>query len=169
MKPQILTIKPKNRVSQKFIVMEGSTSIADIWISSGWRYEGVLNANDVPYRVYREGLMSGAYVLASGGLRLAWAEKLAFFRHAFVIEYATKSITVRAQSKFGSGFVVRDGDAKVGLVKTFIEPQGPLSYSTCASAELPEGWPLEFKVFVICVGVGHIFRGVRTPGSAGGA
>ena len=53
---------PKGWFAKAFRVMEGTRQVAEIDMS-WWREQGVLTIEGVPYRVYREKLMSGDFIL----------------------------------------------------------------------------------------------------------
>jgi hypothetical protein len=57
---------PKRWLSWDFTVLQGSTRLADIDMSL-WREKGALTVQGKTYQVYREGLVSGAFVLESPG------------------------------------------------------------------------------------------------------
>lgn len=69
----VLDAVPKHWFSWDFTVMEGSTPLADIDVS-WWREKGELTVQGTPYKVYREGLMSGAFLLDQRG-RLSRAQR----------------------------------------------------------------------------------------------
>jgi hypothetical protein len=62
----MLTAVPKRWFSWDFTVTEESQAVADIDIS-WWREKGILTVQGVDYRVSREGMMSGDFVLESAG------------------------------------------------------------------------------------------------------
>src|SRR5215813_15559160 len=138
----MLKMIPKSWFSWDFIVTDGVSPIAEIDVS-WWREKGELKVHGSTYDVYREGLMSGAFLLESSGSLLARAEKPSAFHRSFDIEYGEKFYTLRAESAFRRTFVLMNGDSEVG----WLRPDGVF---TCrATVDLPEGIPLPVKVFMI--------------------
>ena len=138
----MLKLIPKSWLSWDFIVTDGVSSIAEIDVS-WWREKGVLTVRGSTYDVYREGLMSGAFILASSGSILARAEKPSAFRRSFELESGGKFYILRAESAFRRKFVLMDGDREVG----WLNPDGV--FTRRATVDLPEGFPLPVKVFII--------------------
>ena len=100
--------------------------------------------------MYREGLMSGDFILESAGSVLARAQKPSAFRRCFVIEHASRRYTLRAESAFKRSFVLLLDDKEVGS----ITPEG--CFTRRAIADLPQDMLLPMKIFTIRLAV--IFR-----------
>ena len=137
---------PKRWFSWDFTVMEGSQPVADIDVS-WWREKGLLTVHGTDYTVYREGLMSGAFILELDGTVLARAEKPSTFHRAFLIEHAGKQYTLRAKSAFRRAFLLLDGSREIGA----LSPEG--IFTRRATVEFPEELPLPAKVFIIWLAV----------------
>jgi hypothetical protein len=142
----MLTAVPKQWFSWDFTVTEGSQAVADIDIS-WWREKGVLTVDGVDYRVYREGMMSGDFILESAGSVLARAQKPSAFYRSFEIASEGMRYTLRAESAFRRTFLLLDGDRKVGSVS----PEGV--FTRRAIVDLPPALPLALRVFVIWLAV----------------
>ncbi len=142
----MLTVIPKSWFSWDFSVIERSRAVAEIDVS-WWREKGVLTVDGIDYMVYREGLMSGAFILELEGAVLAHAKKPNAFRRAFIIEYAGKQYTLRAKSAFQSTFLLLDGDREIGT----LSPKGV--FTRRATVDFPEEIPLPAKVFIIWLAV----------------
>ena len=138
----MLKVISKSWFSWDYIVTDGASPIAEIDVS-WWREEGVLTVHGSTYDVYREGLISGAFLLESDGSILARAEKPSAFRRSFELECGKKIYMLRAASAFRRKFVLIDGDREVGE----ISPDGV--FTRRATADLPEDIPLPVKVFII--------------------
>ena len=137
---------PKRWFSWDFTVMEGSQPVADIDVS-WWREKGLLTVHGIDYMVYREGLMSGAFILELDGTVLARAEKPSAFHRAFLIEHAGKQYTLRAKSAFRRAFLLLDGSREIGS----LSPEG--IFTRRATVEFPEELPLPVKVFIMWLAV----------------
>jgi len=138
----MLTAIPKHWFSWDFTVQEGSRDVAKIDVS-WWREKGTLTVQGKDYHVYREGVMSGLFVLESAGAVLARAEKPSAFRRMFVIEHAGRQYTLQAKSAFRRAFVLLQGSQEVG----WITPQGV--FSRKSTVDLPESLPTPVKVFIL--------------------
>ena len=62
----MLTAIPRHWFSWDFALTDGEKPLADIDIS-WWRENGELTIFNVPYRVYREAPLMGAFILESSG------------------------------------------------------------------------------------------------------
>jgi hypothetical protein len=142
----MLTAVPKSWFSWDFTVMDGTRAVSDIDVSC-WREKGVITVAGTDYRVYREGLMSGDFILASDETVLARAQKPSAFRSAFNVEHAGKQYTLRPTSVWGRAFALLDGDRVVGM----LSPRG--LFTRRAAVDLPENLPLSVRVFIIWLAV----------------
>ena len=133
---------PKGWFSWDFTVMEGSRPVADIDIS-WWREKGVLTVEGKSYKVYREGLMSGAFILESGGSVLARAEKPSAFLRHFEIDHDGRRYTLRAKHAWGRAFELLDGLTRIGS----LHPDG--LFTRRVIVDLPEDLPMPVRVFII--------------------
>ena len=79
MEKTMLKATPKSWFSWNFTVMGGAQPVADIDVS-WWREKGLLTVQGTTYKVYREGLMSGAFILESARTVLGRATKPSAFR-----------------------------------------------------------------------------------------
>ena len=138
-----LTAIPKSWFSWDVQGLNGTRQVAEIDLAYGQR-ESLLSGEGAPYRVFREGMASGAYVLQdAGGRAAARAEKPSAFSRCFVIEHAGRRMVLEAISPFGRAFVLTERDAEVGSVR----PEGFVSRR--ATASFPEDLPLPVKVFML--------------------
>jgi hypothetical protein len=160
----MLTAVPKSWFSWDFTVMEGAQTVGDIDISC-WREKGVITVEGADYRVYREGLMSGDFILASDDTVMARATKPSAFRRTFIVEHAGRQYTLRATSALCRSFELLDHDRVVGT----LSPRG--LFTRRAAIELPETLPLSVRVFIIWLAVILWKRDAEAQGatSAGGA
>lgn len=138
----MLTAVPKHWFSWDFTVTEGSQTVAEIDIS-WWREKGALTVQGVDYRVYREGMMSGDFILESAGSTLARAQKPSAFHRSFAIDHEGRRYILRAESVFRRTFLLLDGDRKIGS----LSPEGIFTRRT--KVDLPPALPLAVRVFVI--------------------
>lgn len=142
----MLKLIPKNWFSWNFTAFDESHAIADIDISS-WREKATLTIQDNEYSVYREGLMSGDFILESAGAELARAEKPSAFRRCFVMKHAGRSYTLRATSAFTRQFKLFDDVREIGSISR------ERIFSRRATIDLPNDIPLPVKIFITWLAV----------------
>ena len=138
----MLNAIPKHWFSWDFRVMDGTRQVAEMDLTF-WRRKGTLSVEGIAYEVFREGLVSGAYVLEAGGAVAARAEKPSAFRRTFLIEHAGRQLTLRARSASGRAFDLYDGPNEIGT----IAPEGFLTRR--AAVRLPEELPLPVRIFIL--------------------
>jgi hypothetical protein len=157
----MLTAIPKHWFTWDFTVHEGSQAIAEIDVS-WWREKGTLTIQGQDYRVYREGVMSGYFVLESAGSVLARAEKPSAFRRTFLVEHAGRQYTLQAKSAWRRAFVLLQGSEEVGGI-------APLGiFSRRASVDFPESLPLPVRVFLLWLAVLLWKREADSAAASGG-
>jgi hypothetical protein len=137
----MLQAVPKGWFSSKHIVSENGTPIGMIDMS-GWRESAELTIKGSTYKVYREGSMSGSFVLEGGGSILARADKPSAFYRSFVVELGEKRYTLEAASTFSCKFVLSEEGKQIGLVHR----EGFLTRK--AFADFPDGIELTFRIFM---------------------
>lgn len=138
----MLQIVPASWFSWDFRVTDASRTVADIAVS-WWREKGRLTADGATYLVYREAVMSGAFVLEGPNGVLARAEKPSAFRREFVIAYAGRELTLRPRSMFRRAFDLLDGSRVLGS----ISPHS--AFTRKATADLPSDLPLAVRTFLV--------------------
>ena len=137
----MLQVAPTNWYSWDFTVSQASKRVAAVDVS-GWWQKGELTIEGAKYDVYRES-WTGPYVLERNGSVIARAEKPSAFFRRYLVRYLDREYTLEAQSHFRRAFVVLEGTRQIGS----IEPT--CAFKRNAKADLPEGWPLAVRAFVI--------------------
>jgi len=107
-----------------------------------WRDKAQLELEEGTYQLYREGAISGDFVLEHNGKIAARATKPSAFRGVFEVELAGRQVVLRKRSMWSRDFVVLDGEKEIGGIR----PQGVFRRRT--NIDLPGDWPLAFRVFV---------------------
>lgn len=103
----VLDIKLRSLLKWQFEAFDGETLIASIDLKA-LREGADLRMKGEPFRIFRESLLSGAFVLEAFGEELARAEKPSAFRRRFVIHFAGRRFELEAVSLFGRSFVMLD-------------------------------------------------------------
>jgi hypothetical protein len=146
----VLQAIPKAWYSRGFTVLDGTQTIADI-DRSWWLERGALMAQGATYRVYREGLIFGPFLLETEEAVLARAALRSGLigSSSFIIEHAGK------QYSLGS-----DGNKSVFL-DSFGEKIGSLSKDRDpelgTKIDLPDELPLVVKVFIFWLAL-HLWK-----------
>jgi hypothetical protein len=110
---------------------------------SWWGEKGAFAIDGATYRVYREALLSGPFVLEGQGGVVARAEKPSVFRREFVIRHAGHEYTLRPRSLWQRAFVLFDGSREIGSVA----PKSAMTRK--AAADLPDDLPLPVRAFIV--------------------
>jgi hypothetical protein len=142
----MLIAAPRRWFSWDFTVTDGSRSVATIDVS-WWREQGTLTIGGADHRVFREGMLSGDFVLEAAGSVVARACKPSAFRAVFAVEHAGRRYTLRRESMLRRRMVLLEGDRTIGS----LSPQG--WFSRRAEVDLPSDLPLAARVFVILLAV----------------
>jgi hypothetical protein len=137
---------PRNWFSWDFTLFDEGHSLAKIRMSS-WREKGTLTIADQTYRVYREGLFSGSFILESRGTVLARAAKPSAMTRRLVVDCGGSEFELKPLSAFSRKFQLRSGGAIVGT----LSPGGFLSRRM--NVELSPDLPLPARVFVVWLAV----------------
>ena len=132
---------PKGLFSSDFRLCRQDRVLIELDVSS-WRERAELAVEGVQYRFYREGLLSGAFLLEREGEALARALKLSAFRNRFELHLAGNIYTLRNLSIWSRRFGLFQGEQQVGS----IQPAGV--FTRRAVIELPSEWPAAAQPFV---------------------
>ncbi len=138
----MLELVPHNILSWDFNVLRDGFPVAVIDVS-WFREKGMLTVDGVEYPVYREHLMSGAFILEHNGMHLARAEKPSALFRCFLVQHAGQTYTLKAETAVFRKFVLLDNDREVGS----ITPEGPIIRN--AMVDFPDTLPLPVQVFLI--------------------
>jgi hypothetical protein len=137
----MLEAKPLGLFSRDFDVESEGRKIAFLDVAL-WREAGEVLIEDQPYKLYREGLMSGAFVLEKEGRIVARAMKTSAFRAHFDLELRSHRCSLTRTSLFGRSFSVLQGSEVIGSIR----PAGV--FTRRAIIDLPRDWPTPVQVFV---------------------
>ncbi len=138
----MLTANPQSWFSWDFTLVKNGESLADIDLSS-WREKGALTVASSTYRVYREGLCSGAFLLESNGTVVARAHKPSAWTRRLVLDFGGAQFELKPRSAFTRGFHLLKDERIVGTLL-------PASFLTRKiNVELPEDLPLQIRAFIV--------------------
>ncbi|HEX5761302.1 MAG TPA: hypothetical protein VF121_19115 [Thermoanaerobaculia bacterium] len=136
----MLEARPISFFSQDFGIEAGGQQIALLDVSC-WKEAGEISIQGQPYRLYRERLMSGAFVLEGEGQPVARAIKPSPFRSQFDLELDSDRYTLQRDSAFGRSFSVFQDRAVVGSIR----PAG--AFTRRSILDLPSDWSIPIQVF----------------------
>jgi len=137
----MLRAVPNSWFSWNFTIFDDSTSIAKIdlaWV----REAGELHIHTKSYKVYRERMFKGDFILQGDNVILARAEKPSAFFRSFRVAYKNKQYILEAESTFQRKFVLREGERTIGSVV----PEH--AFTRKARIDLPPEIELPVKVFL---------------------
>jgi hypothetical protein len=95
------------------------------------------------FRVYREGLFRGAFLLESNASILAQAEKPSVFRRWLDIQHQGRHYILKTVSVFRRKLVLLDGSMEIGS----LTPRG--FFSRRVTVNLPGDLPAPLKAFIV--------------------
>ena len=142
----MLTAVPTRWFSWEFTVNDGPRTVATIDVS-WWLEQGTLTVAGIEHRVYREGLLSGSFILEAAGSVVARATKPSAFRRAFAIDHGGRRYALQATAMLRRRMELLDGNRAIGS----LSPQGV--FTRRADVDLPTDLPLAVRVFVIWLAV----------------
>jgi hypothetical protein len=137
----MLEAKPVSMFSRDFSIEAEGKRIALLDVSC-WKEAGEISIEDESYRLFRERLMSGAFILEKEGQAVARAIKPSAFRSRFDLELAGRHCTLNPDSFFRRSFSVLQNDVAVGSIR-----RAGL-FTRRAIIDLPGDWSLPLQVFV---------------------
>jgi hypothetical protein len=137
----VIEAVPKGIFSSGFHLQQDGRLIADLDASS-WREKADVLIDGGTFRLYREGMMSGAFILEWKGSTLARAIKPSVFSDRFELEVGKRAFTLRKESMWARRFGLFEGEQQVGRVA----PAG--TFTRRVLIELPTDWPMSVQAFV---------------------
>lgn len=137
----MLEAKPVGIFSRDFNIEAEGRRIALLDVSH-WKEAGEISIDGQSYRLFRERLMSGAFILEKEGQAVARAVKPSAFRSQFDLELEARPYMLKPDSLFKRSFSVFRNEASVGNIRR------AGFFTRRAMIDLPSEWPLPVQVFV---------------------
>ena len=132
---------PKKGLTRDIALIENGVTIATIK-PSRLKEAANLETGEKSYKLKRERLMSGAFLVMEGNESLAKAIKPSAFHSHFNIEYDGETFLLKRPKIIGRTFELWHGKRVIGEIR----PKGPFTMKT--DLELPTAWPVAVKAFV---------------------
>ena len=133
---------PRKWWSWTFSVFNDGREIAELSFAC-LREGGGLRFCDSIYRIYRQGMFSGSFILETNGQITAYAEKPSVLHRSFTVHHAGKTYILEAESAFRRKFVLRNADSVTGS----ISPEKACARD--ARIDLPTELPLPVRLFMV--------------------
>jgi hypothetical protein len=137
----MLVAVPTNIFSTSFRLYLNDNLLGEV-NTAIWREKAELEIGEGTYQLYREGKLSGDFVLEHNGNIVARARKPSVFRNKFEVELPNQLLVLRKLSPLTRRFGLFDGERQLGS----IYPLGILTRRS--NIDLPNEWPLPIRVFV---------------------
>jgi hypothetical protein len=131
----------KRWFSNDFRLLRDGTVVAELDVAA-LRTRADLDVDGDRYRFYRDGALSGTYLMERAGHVLVRAEKPGMLRGRFTIHIRDRAYELRKQSAWGRTFVLHEDGAEVGTLRRrgFVIRRIQL--------DLPADWPLSVQAFI---------------------
>lgn len=154
-----LIATPKNWFSWDFSVLQDDQLITELDLSV-WREKATYKIQGIEYKVSRENILGGNYILESLGNVIAKADKPSVLRRKFNISFLGVNYELSPKSILGSSFVLKKNDKEIGSIKrTYF-----LNRKTVVN--LPDEIPIHVKSFMLWL---VIIMWKRESNSSGGS
>jgi len=137
----MLEADPKHFFSNDFVVRSSDRTITSLDVSM-WRERGEFELDGVSHRLYREGFMSGAFVLERAGFVIARAMKPSAFSSRFEVDIGGRPFSLRRSRCSLAASASFSGEQQVGVIR----PVGAFTRRTAAA--LPSDWLPAVQLFV---------------------
>jgi len=138
----MLRAEPKSWFSWKFTIFdENNEAITAIDVGS-MRKAGKLQLDGKNYRLFREHLFGGSFVLEEDGVELARAKKPRAIFRSFTVAHKGREYGLRAASPVERTFILSENGRKVGTVR----PEN--AFTRKAVIDLPKEIALPVRIFI---------------------
>jgi hypothetical protein len=111
----MLSAIPRGLFSWGFSILEDDAEVAGLDVA--WmRERGTLDIMGAEFTLYRQGWLSGSFLLEGDGVVFAEADKPNAFTRRFEVTHGHRTLSLVAQSPFTRAFSVYDGDRQIGSI-----------------------------------------------------
>ena len=142
-----LRIKLRSWFKWQFDVLDDNERVAFIDLKL-FKEGAEMEIGGEPFRIYREGWVSGHFVLEAFRQEIARADKPSAFRRRFVVSFAGRRFILEAANPVGRTFVLHE-EPKDGIGVEVGRVAPVKWFKRDAVASFDEDLPVAFDVFVI--------------------
>lgn len=136
----VLHALPDSWFSSTFQITRDGEEVGQL-VPASLRERASFTVKDVAFAFYREGLVSGDFLLDFQGSVISRAQKTSVLKRRFTLAFDDQSYTLGASSAFRRAFVLSEDEVEVGRIR-------PLKmFSNKAEIDLPDAAPLPVQVF----------------------
>ena len=128
----------------KFLLRQQNQLLGE-FDTSFLRAKGQLELEEGTYQLYREGWVSGDFLLELNGKVVARASKPSAFQNRFEVELPNRRLVLRKPSSYNRRVIVLEGEKEIGS----IYPLGVFTRRT--GIDLLDDWPLPIRVFLFWI------------------
>lgn len=140
----MLHAKPIRIFSSTFSIREGESDVEVARLRMRWWSEkGTVLVEGHELQLRREGVFSGAFLVASGDAVIAKAHKPSAFQNRFLIDVDDVQVELRRAGVATRTFELLRGDEVIGTVE-----RGSL-FTRSARIHISDSWPVPLQVFVL--------------------
>ena len=132
---------PKHFFSKDYVLRSSGATLAVLDVSA-WRERAEFELDGFSWRLYRESILRGRFLLQRGADVVAVATKPSAFRDRFEVEFGQVDFTLRKVRAFSRRFGAFVGDQQIGE----IAPES--IFSRRVIVDLPSDWPAAVHVYV---------------------
>jgi hypothetical protein len=133
---------PKSIFSWDFDVFEDERNVAFLDLAI-IKESGQILVDDDEGKIYREGLVSGAYILEIDEGALAIAEKPSAMFRIFQIQSLDRHFTLKPAGLLSQNFILLEGEQRVGTIEK------DSWFSRKCTVDVPDDLPLLVQVFFL--------------------
>ena len=145
----ILDIRVRSLFKWQFDVFEHNSLVADIDLKL-WKEGADVEIKGESFRIFRDGLFRGEYVLEAHRTEVVRARKTSAFRRRFEVNFAGRRFVLAANSLFRRTFVViEEPEDGIGVEKGLVE--AVKWYKHSAGARFDDDIPIAIDVFLIAL------------------
>lgn len=111
----MLTVKKKGFFEDRYIFNKGEEEVARL-TTGVWPHKGRIELGNDQYWFYRNGYVSGTFILGQEGNPIASAEKPRAFADHFIIQVGKLTFEITREARFNSAMTVWWEDEQIGTI-----------------------------------------------------
>ena len=145
----ILDIRCRSLLKWQFDVFENDSLVADIDLKI-WKEGADIEIKGEPFRIYRDGMFRGPFVLEAHRTELVRARKTSVFKRRFEVDFADRRFVLGATSIFRRTFAITE-EPEDGIAVEIGVIEAVKWYKHSAIARFDDDLPMAIDVFLIAL------------------